>query len=160
MILGVDFLHKNVLVLEFAETPPIIHPACVHPPLPAKKCLDREQVHSMYKDMYKDMYKTGRGGYTSAVIEQPGTDVIDECAVPIFPGPGSIELPECPRPGLMSVVQEYKDLFQTTPRVTEAAHHFIPTTGNPVRVPPRRIPAHYRKEVEKQIQTVLEQGII
>ena len=38
--------------------------------------------------------------------------------------------------------------------------NFIPTTGNPVRVPPRRIPAHYSKEVEKQIQTMLEQGII
>ena len=38
--------------------------------------------------------------------------------------------------------------------------HVIPTTGNPVKIPPRRIPAHYRAEVTQQIQTMLEQGII
>ena len=102
VILGVDFLHKNALVLDFAETPAVIHPARVYPPLPAEERLARDQVHSLYEDTHK----TGRGGYTSAVIEQPGTDVIDEYAVPMFLGPGSIELPECPRPGLMSVVQE------------------------------------------------------
>ena len=78
VILGVDFLLKNALVLDFAETPAVIHSACVHPPLPAEECLARDQVHSLYKDTHK----TGRGGYTSAVIEQPGTDVIDECAIP------------------------------------------------------------------------------
>ena len=36
----------------------------------------------------------------------------------------------------------------------------IPTSGTPVRVPPRRIPANYRLEVEKQIQIMLKEGII
>ena len=58
------------------------------------------------------------------------------------------------------MIQDYKELFQTTPGVTNDAYHFIPTTGNPVKVPPRRIPAHYREEVEKQIQAMLEQDII
>ena len=44
--------------------------------------------------------------------------------------------------------------------VTQAACHFIPTTGNPVRVPPWRVPAHYRQEVERQIAAMLKQGII
>ena len=29
-----------------------------------------------------------------------------------------------------------------------------------MRIPPRRVPAHYRDEVDKQIQVMLEQGII
>ena len=69
-------------------------------------------------------------------------------------------MPECPAPALYSVVAEYQDLFRTTPGVTEEAYHFIPTTGNPVKVPPRRVPAHYREEVDRQIRTMLEQGII
>ena len=72
----------------------------------------------------------------------------------------SIELPECPAPALQRVIEEYQALFRTTPGVTKAAYHYIPTTGNPVRVPPRRVPAHYRQEVEQQIHTTLEQGII
>ena len=60
-----------------------------------------------------------------------------------------MELPECPVPALNSVVAEYKDPFRTTPGDTEEACHFIPTTGNPVKVPPRRVPAHYREEVDR-----------
>ena len=43
---------------------------------------------------------------------------------------------------------------------TTLAEHFIPTTGTPVKVPPLRIPANYRQEVEKQIQTMLKEGTI
>ena len=35
-----------------------------------------------------------------------------------------------------------------------------PTTGTPVRVPPRRIPVHFRPEVEGQLSETLQQGII
>ena len=55
----------------------------------------------------------------------------------------------------MSIVR-----FQTKPGVTQAAYHYIPTTGNPIRVPPRCIPAHYREEVEQQIVVMLDKGII
>ena len=43
-----------------------------------------------------------------------------------------IELPECPALALQAVVEEYQVLFHTIPGVTEAACHYIPTTGNPV----------------------------
>ncbi len=43
---------------------------------------------------------------------------------------------------------------------TTAAHHYIPTSGTPTKVPPRRIPAHFKDEVTRQLQVMLEQGII
>ena len=44
--------------------------------------------------------------------------------------------------------------------MTQAAYHHITTTGNPVKVPPRRIPAHYHQKVNQLIQDILHQGII
>ena len=56
-------------------------------------------------------------------------------------------------------MQEYRELFRTSPGKTKAAH-YIPTSGAPKRVPPRRIPAHFKDEVTRQLQVMLEQGII
>ena len=44
--------------------------------------------------------------------------------------------------------------------MTNATEYFIPTTGNPIKIPPRRIPVNYRAEVEQQLTTMLQQGII
>ena len=110
------------------------------------------------------LYQAERKSHTRAcaitALEQPGTDVVDECAVPKYDNSPSLELPDCLVPAFHTVVVEYQDLFCTIPGVTKEAYHFIPTTGNPVRVPPRRIPAHYREEVDRQIRRMLEQGAI
>ena len=58
------------------------------------------------------------------------------------------------------VLNTYQHLFRSIPGATIIAYHHIPTTGNPVRVPPRRIPGHYKKEIEQQIHDMLQQGII
>ena len=92
--------------------------------------------------------------------EQPEADIIDECAVPNYHKTPNKELPECSESCLYSVVDKCRGPFCTTPGVTKIACHFISTTGNPVKVPPRCVPAHYREEVDHQIQTMLEQGII
>ena len=39
-------------------------------------------------------------------------------------------------------------------------HHHIPITGSTVRVPSRRVSAHFKEEVECQIQQMLQRGII
>ena len=63
-------------------------------------------------------------------------------------------------PEIDLLLTEYKDLFGTIPGATTVAHHHIPITGNPVCVPPRRVPAHFKEEVERQIQQMLQRGII
>jgi len=61
---------------------------------------------------------------------------------------------------LSSLLEEYKDIFRIAPGHTDIAEHFIPTSGSPVTIPPRRIPANYRTEVEKQLQAMLKERII
>ena len=61
---------------------------------------------------------------------------------------------------MLAVLEPHKNLFRTTQGHTELAEHFIPTTGISVKIPPCRIPANCRAEVEEQIQTTLKEGII
>ena len=95
-----------------------------------------------------------------SVNEETNADIVDDCAVPNYNAPTESELPACSSPNLTCVTQKYHKLFCNKPGYTENAWHCIPTVGNPVKVPPRRIPTHYRTEVCKQIQTMLEEGII
>lgn len=138
VIVGVDFLHDKGLVLDFTQ-------------MPVKVCQTSTGLGTTPSDACAVM--AGRK-------ESTESDEVDEYAVPMFRSCASFELPDCPRPGFSAIIEEYRDLFRTTPGATELAQHFIPTTGNPVRVPPRRIPNQFREEVEKQIEEMLELGII
>ena len=155
VILGIDFLHDNALVLDFTATP--VRVCNYHTPqIETSDTVALAEVLPMYQRARKEKARA----CAIAGIEEQGTDVIDECAIPMYQKATSVEFPECPKSSLRTVVRKYQSLFRTTPGVTNAAHHFIPTTGHPVRVPPRRVPAHYREEVERQIDVMLEQGII
>ena len=95
-----------------------------------------------------------------SLITEPEVDIVDVCAIPDYKKSSQFELPKCTNSQLKCMLEGYKELFYTTPDMTDSTHHYIPTVGNPVRVPPRRVPAHYRSEVTQQIQTMLEQDII
>ena len=83
---------------------------------------------------------------------------MDECAVPRFGEAPSYDIPSCPAE-LQAVVDEYAFFQLTVPGSTYLAHHTIPTASNPpVHVPPRRIPAQYREEI--QLQEMLDRNII
>ena len=73
---------------------------------------------------------------------------IDDCAVPLF-GKTSLEFdkPVCTNLAFLPLLDKNKGLFRTSgsPGSTTLAEHFIPITGTPVKVSPRRIPANYRK---------------
>ena len=111
MILGVDFLHENALVLDFTQSPVVVRHAEPGPQLQPSASLRSDPV----KSIYKAERETQARACAIAALEQPGTDVIDECAVPAYHKLPSIELPECPESHLYRVVEEYKDLFYTRP---------------------------------------------
>ena len=152
VILGVDFLQKNGLTLDFTTKPvtvcsssdvdtilskiphtPVL-PTTFHP-------AQRREAHVM----------------TIAVEDKPSTDVVDECAVPNFGDTVCYELSEYTQSSLTQIAQEYQ---LKACRTTPGAYHYISTTVMPVCVPLHCVPAYYRAEVERQLQEMLKQGII
>ena len=87
-------------------------------------------------------------------------NTLDDYAVPSFGEEVRLELPQCPNPRVAVTIRKFKHLFRTSPGATSVAYHYIPTVGSPVRVPPYRIPADYRAQVQKMIEKRLEEDII
>ena len=153
VILGIKFLQENQLILDFSCVPVGIKASGAQPQCNDEKSNEWKRVWTAEQQ--------GRKGVCAALAqEQPGISAADECSIPLFSGPDQYDIPECDRPNLTQVVSDFPELFTTKPGKTAAECHYIPTTGSPVKVPPRRIPAHYRDEVEKQLQDMLKQGII
>ena len=152
-ILGVDFLQGNYLSLDFSQTPVAV--CSGHNPS-GNGNIAMAQVLPIYEAAQANL------NYTCALPTEGEiqNDVIDECAVPSYINSPKIELPNCVDPKLKTIVEKYYEIFCTIPGKTNEGYHFIPTTGNPVKIPLRCIPAHYCTEVTEQIQTMLEQGII
>ena len=93
-------------------------------------------------------------------ISQSTDDTMDDCALPIFDATTSYDLPSCSDAILLSLIETHKQLFNNSPGRTTVTEHYVPTMGNPVKIPPRRVPVHYRAEVQQQINSTLQQGII
>lgn len=152
VILGMDFLQGHGLVLDFASSPVRVLPrphsnvSGLHELKPVVAAVDRAKAQ-----------------YCAAVTAREMTEeVVEDCAIPQFDRSQGVlyEMPNCTAPVLSPIMEEYKDLFRTIPGTTTVSQHFIPTTGNPVRVPPRRVPVNYREEVEQQLQSMLQAGVI
>ena len=151
IILGTDFMCQYDIDINFqakvikAKGHGVIWPEHVtDPPL---SCT----VHT-HESFWENSYNV------AAII--PDNDEAEECAIPLFHKNPTYSLPPC-AVECQEVVNEYRDLFTSIPGKTNTVEHHIPTEGaSPIRVPPRRIPNHYRQEVERQINEMLEQGII
>ena len=144
VILGIDFFHQHSLLLDFTSREVQIYPK--QDPIP--------------KDIRAIWDTTVQQKPHISVIGKISTDVTTDCAIPDYGAPKQYELPNCQTTFLSTLVSQYKNLFCTIPGNTSVTCHHIPTKGVPIRVPPRRVPAHYRSEVERQIHQMLEQGII
>ena len=154
VILGIKFLQENqLLVLDFSCAPVGVR-------VSGAKSQDEDQQDSQWKGVWTAEHKGRKGVCAVLEGEEPGIDAADECSIPYFSGPNQYDIPKCEHPYLAQVVHEFSEPFVIKPGKTSAEYHYIPTTGCPVKVPPRRIPAHYREEVEQQLQDMLKQGII
>ena len=151
VILGLDFLCKHKITVDFSSSP-------VNLTIPQASDRNLQDLVPLFDANKKSKAKI----CAVEALTEPSEESIDECAVPLFVDSvcNEYDVPSCAIPTLSSLIEQYKSLFRTSPGSTTLAEHFIPTTGTPVKVPPRRIPANYRQEVEKQIQTMLKDGII
>ena len=150
VILGLDFLHKHRIIVDFSSNPIKIS-------IPDTSDLNLQDLVPLFDATKKNKAKI----YTIEVLKEPTEEAIDDCAVPLFTSLDNVhDVPSCAVPTLSLLLEQYKSLFRMSPGSTTVAEHFIPTSDTPVRVPPRRIPANYHLEVEKQIQTMLKEGII
>ena len=149
VILGIDFLHKNKLTLDFSSVPVGVtrHDAELH---------HVDQVKVLWHNAQDAKGKQ----YAAAILEDSDADTIDKCSIPNYGDLLNFDVPQCRDNEISMLLQEYKDLFRCTPGVTNLSHHHIPTTGNPIRIPPQKIPTHYKKEGEDQIQQMLRKGVI
>ena len=95
----------------------------------------------------------------TAMVSDSDT-MVEDSQIPIFGGAVAYDLPECTDATFATVLEEYKDLFRTVPGQATGVFHHIPTTGSPVKMPPCRIPAHFKEKVETLLDEMLQQGII
>ena len=127
--LGIDFLQKNCLVLDFSSTPVEVHQKHRASAIQLQEANNTpEELQVIHDAVLKSKSKI----CSIIAVMDPTTDIIDECTIPKFNTQTIWERPEFEVPGLMSVVQEFKDLFRTSPGVTSEAHHYIPTSESPV----------------------------
>ena len=154
VILGMDFLQNHGLVLDFTTTPVKV---TAHARVSSDDA-QRQKLQSIAQAARKVKVKVCAVEASIQINQQ----IIDDRAIPYFGATLSyhFELPQYSTTSLFPILEKYKDLFRTSPGHTNLAEHFIPMSGTPVKVPSRRIPANYGAEDERQIQNMLEEGII
>ena len=81
--------------------------------------------------MYETHRKTRAKVCTVKEIEKPGDDVVEECAIPMFSEPPSIEFPQCQHLDFLRIIKEYSNLFCTRSGVTKVSQHYISTSATP-----------------------------
>ena len=153
VILGLDFLQKYRMILDFTSSS-----VKIDSKLDTSNFNDCSENSKPIIDSARQIMNKVCAVKT---LNDTTEDTIDDCAVPLFSkNPIQYDIPVCNVPPIVTLLSQYKHLFRTCPGNTTVTEHFIPTTGTPVKVPPRRILANYRSEVESQIQTMLQEGVI
>lgn len=125
VILGIDFLQKHGIVLDFTTTPVTIQNTNPPPNIPpeAQRIIESAR-HTISKVC------------TVASIADSSEDIIDNCAVLLFDAAITYDMLQCQDPDLTTLLHTHRELFRNTPGKTNITEHFIPTMGSPVRFHP------------------------
>ena len=151
VILGIDFLQQHRLVLDFAYSPIKVLPNCPE----SANCVPPE-MQGIVKEAAK---ARGELGIIMAIGESP-VDVVNDCAIPLTKA-APYELPSCSSSELAPMMKVFKELFRATPGTTTVTQHFSPTSGPPVKIPPRQILKsllHIRAELASLRRDLMEKG--
>ena len=133
VILGIDFLHRNELISDFTQTPVVVCSNSQKRDVLTENSMAIAQVVPIY-----EVPKINATQVCAISVDQESeVDVVDDCAVPNYNAPPNVELPACTLTGFKYLLEQYHTLFCTKPGYTEDAWHYIPTSGNPEKVPPR-----------------------
>ena len=137
IILGMDILQHG-LTLDFTTTPVTIQ----------KKSTTCDSYQPEVQPIVEELRKIKTKVCAVSTVTESMEDTNDDYAVPTYHIAPDYDLPQSHNALFSTLLETYKHLFQTIPGKTNATEHFIPTTGNPIKIPPRRIPVNYRAEVE------------
>ena len=143
VILGTDFLHQHD---RFSNQIVRVYPKQVQAP--------QQKLRSFWEETAKHKPHIG----TVDVLGDMAVEATEECAIPDYGAVKNFELPNCTKITFSGVINQYKNLFCNIPGKTTQAYHHIPTKGQPICVPPRRVPVHYRDKVECQINEMLAEA--
>eukprot|EP00731_Ephydatia_muelleri_P033094 Em0025g50a len=159
-ILGIDFLQQQGLLLDFRTTPVTVLSPTLANAMKAEVVSHEEDavlLKSVLANSLKGRDKTCSVGGVDD--DNVNNDMVEECAIPIFSDLAEIEPPQYIQQYFEAVIREFGDLFSTQTGKTNMASHHINTMGSPVRVPARRIPVHFREEIEKMLMNTVMRGL-
>ena len=123
VILGNDFLYKHHLCLDFISSSVTIQ----------HSTSDIDSVQPLWDATVEAKAKRCA---TAAISAASDHDIVEECSIPRYDKPLTYDVPPCSDLNISEVLKEYKYLFRSISGATTLAYHPIPTTENPIRVPP------------------------
>ena len=122
VILGLDFLHKHRIIVDFSSNPIKIS-------IPDADDLNLQNFVPLFDSTWKNKAKI----CAIELLKEPTEEAIDDCAVPLFVNSlnNEYDMPSCVVLTLLPLLEQYKSLFRGSSGSTTVAEHFIPTTGAP-----------------------------